>query len=70
MLAPLVVDLLISCILLLLAGWTYDMVGTWTSPSRPVACCTAPSAVGLPKRIDRWGRTQRPANAGVALFNF
>jgi hypothetical protein len=73
MLAPLVVDLLISCLLMMLAGWTYDIVATRTSPSRRVAGCAAPPAVSLPKRIDRWDRTvrtKRPANPGSALFDF
>ena len=29
MLAPLVVNLLISCILMMLAGWSYDILGNW-----------------------------------------
>ncbi len=53
MLAPLVVDLLISCILMMLAGWSYDVVGNWTSANRRVACCTESSVIRLRKRIDR-----------------
>ena len=34
MLAPLVVDLLISCTVLMLAGWTYDVLGE-VGPHKP-----------------------------------
>ncbi len=35
MLAPLIVDLLMTCTLFLLAGWAYDAVGHWFEARRP-----------------------------------
>ncbi len=52
MLAPLVVHLLISCTLILLAGWTYDLVEKWAGASRRVVCCTESSSMVLRKRIN------------------
>jgi hypothetical protein len=66
MLAPLVVDLLISCIVLMLAGWTYDVIGKWAGASRRVACCTESSVIRLRKPIDRGERSllSEPDGAG------
>jgi hypothetical protein len=73
MLAPLVVDLLISCTVLMLAGWTYDVVGKWTGGNRRVACCTESSVIRLRKRIDREDRTvctRHLATPSNELFHF
>jgi hypothetical protein len=66
MLAPLVVNLLIFCITMMLAGWTYDVIGNWTSAHRQVACCTESSVIRLRKRIDRGERSllSEPDGAG------
>jgi hypothetical protein len=56
MLAPLVVDLLISCTVIMLAGWTYDLIGNWTAASGQLACCPATSDVGRRERIDQGER--------------
>jgi hypothetical protein len=51
MLAPLVVNLMILCITMMLAGWTYDLIGNWTSANRRIACCTESSIIRLRDRI-------------------
>jgi hypothetical protein len=35
MLAPLIVDLLITCTLFMLAGWAYDATVRWSAAGRP-----------------------------------
>jgi hypothetical protein len=56
MLAPLVVNLLILCITMIVAGWTYDLIGNWTGANRRIACCTESSVIRLRERIDRGER--------------
>ncbi len=50
MLAPLVVDMLISCTVLMLAGWMYDVVENWARTHHRLARCTASTAIGVRKR--------------------
>jgi hypothetical protein len=52
MLAPFVLNLLISCSLLLLAGWTGDTISAW---------------VGVARRTDASNRAQRKAENGRRL---
>jgi hypothetical protein len=35
MLAPLIVDLLMTCTLFMLAGWAYDTIVRWSAVGRP-----------------------------------
>jgi hypothetical protein len=50
MLAALVVDMLISCTVLMLAGWMYDVVENGASTSHRLARCTTGTAIGVRKR--------------------
>ena len=50
MLAPLVVDMLISCTVLMLAGWMYDVVENWALRNHRLARCTTTSSIGVRKR--------------------
>ncbi len=52
MLASLVVNLLIVCSMILLAGWTSDQIGKWSAANTGVVCCTATTPIALGKRID------------------
>lgn len=56
MLAPLVVDLLVLCITMMAAGWTYDLLGNWTGANHRIAGCTESSVIRLRERIDRGAR--------------
>jgi hypothetical protein len=53
MLAPLIVDLLMTCTLFMLAGWAYDAVGRWFEAGRPFIGSAVPEALGPMMRMDR-----------------
>lgn len=57
MLAPFVLDLLIACTLMLLAGWASDVMGRWIGVARPASSTAAPTALGQCRQIDRDGFT-------------
>jgi hypothetical protein len=57
MLAPFVLDLLIACTLLLLAGWANDVIVRWISVARHAGSPAAPLAFDRRRRIDRDGFT-------------
>jgi hypothetical protein len=65
MLAPFVVNLLIACMLMMLAGWTSDMIGVWVHASRQAAT----TAVGLRRPLDPRERfhLHEPEGAGYTL---
>ena len=46
MLAPLIIDLLMTCTLFLVAGWAYDFIGRWFEAERPLAGSVVPGALG------------------------
>ncbi len=46
MLAPLVIDLLMTCTLFLLTGWAYDSIGRWFEAERPLAGSVVRGAFG------------------------
>jgi hypothetical protein len=66
MLAPLVVNLLVSCFLMMLAGWSFDLLAKWTGANRRVASCTESSVIRLRQRIERGERffLSEPESAG------
>lgn len=53
MLAPLIVDLLMTCTLFMLVGWAYDAIDRWFEAGRPLIGSAIPRALGLMMRIDR-----------------
>jgi hypothetical protein len=57
MLAPFVLDLLIACTLLLLAGWANDAVVRWISVARQAGSTAAPMALNRHRATDRDGLT-------------
>jgi hypothetical protein len=52
MLAPFVLNLLIGCSLLLLAGWTGDTISTWTDAARRADDRDSQGNVETRRRID------------------
>ena len=52
MLAPFVLNLLISCSLLLLAAWTCDVISTWVGIARRTDSHESQRTVELGRRID------------------
>ncbi len=46
MLAPMVVDLLMTSTLLLLTGWAYDVIGHWFEAGRPFVGSLVPGRSG------------------------
>jgi hypothetical protein len=66
MLAPLVVNVLISSLLMMLAGWSFDILAKWTGANRQLACCTESSVIRLRERIERGERffLSDPESAG------
>jgi hypothetical protein len=53
MLAPLIVDLLMTCTLFMLAGWAYDAIGHWFEAGRSFLGSAVPGALAQMIRIDR-----------------
>lgn len=53
MLAPFVLDLLIACTLMLLAGWVGDVIARWIGVVRHSGSTAAPAALNLKHGIDR-----------------
>jgi len=52
MLAPFVLNLLVSCSLLLLAGWTGDVISNWVAIARGAAAGNSQEKVESRRRID------------------
>ena len=59
MLAPFVINLLLLCVLLLIIGWTLDVINGWMSPARDsVSVSSRASAV-------RWISERQPLLSGL-----
>ena len=52
MLAPFVLNMLISCSVLLLAGWTGDVISAWINGARHTDASELPRSVADRRRID------------------
>lgn len=52
MLAPFILNMLISCSLLLLAGWTGDVISSWVGDARRAGAHEPQRNVDIRRRID------------------